>query len=272
MAGPRAFHLVRGKEAILHKIVFELRYHYGMTYLDRCGRTVNTIMREYPEWTLLSDQPSPQDAPLVSLANSCVFHFSARKLDLSLERRLGDDPISSEEVDRFTQQADSVAAIVVDQLGLKEFARIGLRVWYLFPCETRDEAERWLLDLGCYSIPAKTAETFRGTVDASSCAIVVAAEVRKFRIAITGVERQAQFDVAQGLLTVRVRDLHQKQREFLLDQERAKSKLHRSPENAAMIDVDAYQDNPIVLAPRDFIESSHRQSFEYLCAAVQEEH
>src|SRR5215471_10104339 len=106
--------MVRGKEAILQKIVFELRYWYGMTYLDRCGRTVNEIMREHPEWTLLSDHPNPQDAPLVSITNGCVFHFSGRKLDLALERELGKEPLEATDVEAFALQVGEVTSLVVD--------------------------------------------------------------------------------------------------------------------------------------------------------------
>lgn len=268
MSGQPSFPAIRGKEAILHKITFELRYHYGMTYLDRCGRTVNTIMRDHPEWTLLSDHPNPQDAPLVSLANSAVFHFSGRKLDLSLERPIGEAPLRDKDVERFSEQVDVLTASVIDQLGLEEFSRIGFRAWFVFSCASKEEAEQWLQGLGCYSTSDTLAVAFAGEIEATNFAVVIAGEDRKFRIAFNGVERQAQMDIAQGILNVRVRDLHKDQKRVLLEQQRMKARLHRSPEHAAMIDVDAYQEDPSLVESRSFVETSYGQIVTHLQQAM----
>jgi len=81
-----------GKSSILQKIVFELRYRYGYTYLDKCGRVINLIQREIPEWVPQADQVNPQNAPLVSLTNACLFNFSSHSLSFSLEKPLGKEP------------------------------------------------------------------------------------------------------------------------------------------------------------------------------------
>ncbi len=248
---------VRGKEAILHKIVFELRYRYGMTYLDRCGRTVNAILKDYPEWTLLSDHPNPQSAPLVSFANSCQFHFSGRKLDLALERPLGEDPLGPDDVEQFARQTEDVSAVVLDQLGLQEFSRIGFRAWFLFPAATQQESEQWLRGLECFSVSGAIATSWGGQIEAASVAVVLASDDRKYRIAFSGVERQAQLRIGEEILNVRPRDLPEKQRQFLLEQQRVKARMHRSPEHAAMIDVDAYAEEPAVVEPYRFVESSY---------------
>jgi hypothetical protein len=248
---------VRGKEAILHKVVFELRYRYGMTYLDRCGRTINAIMKDHPEWTLLSDHPNPQAAPLVSLANSCQFHFSGRKLDLALERPIGEDPLGPDDIKRFADQTEVVTAVVLDQLALEEFSRMGFRAWYLFPGTSQQDSEQWLQELGCYSTSDELTRAFGGQIEAVSVAVVVAADDRKYRVAFSGVERQAQLKIGEGILNVRARDLHENQRAFLLEQQRVKARMHRSPEHAAMIDVDAYAEEPAVVEPRRFIETSY---------------
>ena len=268
MPGRPTFPSIRGKEAILHKIVFELRYHYGMTYLDRCGRTVNAIMRDHPEWTLLSDHPNPQDAPLVSLANSAVFHFSGRKIDLSLERPIGEDPLSIDDVERFSGQVDALAASVIDQLGLEEFSRIGFRAWFVFSCHSKEEAEQWLQSLGCYSTSEGLAVAFAGEVEATNFAVVIAGDDRKFRIAFNGVERQAQLDIGQGILNVRVRDLHEKQKKVLVEQQKIKARMLRSPEHAAMVDVDAYQEDPAIVEPRSFVETSYDATVNHLQQAL----
>ena len=59
------------------------------------------------------------------------------------------------------------------------------------------------------------------------------------------------------------------QREVLLEQQRVKARMRRSPENAAMIDIDAYQENPVEVDPRDFVETSHTQILTRLQKAVE---
>lgn len=250
---------LRGRDAILQKVVFEVRYRFGFTYLDTCGRTVNTIMREHPEWLLRSESANPQNAPLLSLSNSCVFNFSALKYDLSLERPPDKDPLSEEDVDLFAQQAEDLHAITVDSLGLREFTRIGFRAWLLFPCSSEEESERWLRELGCYSIEGGLVRAFGASVDSSGFSVVVLGEDRKFRIAFNGVELQAQIDFGQGILGVRARDLHEKQKEFLKKQLAVKKRLRQAPEFAAMIDVDAFQESPKIIAPANFITTSIAQ-------------
>jgi len=262
---------IKGKEPILQKIVFELKYRYGFTYLDKCGRTVNTIMREHPEWDLATDQPNPQNAPLVSLRNTCLFNFNIRKYDLSLERPVGENPLSDDEVEVFFEQVDQMSAIVIEQLGLNEFTRIGFRAWYLFGCDSRDDAEAWLRDLGCYSVSSQMINAFDGELDGVGVAVVIRATDRQFRVGFNGVERQALIDVGQGMLHVRPRDLSQGQRKAFLEQERTKARLRRNPEFAAMIDIDAFQEDPEEVDPRDFAETSYRRFLQQLERAVREE-
>lgn len=255
---------IRGRECIVHKVVYELRYHHGLTFLDRCGRTVNQIMKGHPEWTLLSDQPNPQNAPLVSMANSCQFNFNARKLDLSLERTLGEDPLTPDDIDQFSVQSEAISSIVVDQLGLTDFPRIGFRIWLLFATNSKQQSEAWLRDLGCFWINERVAAEFEGEVDAASVAVVVKANSRTHRIAFTGVERQAQLKIGDAILNLRPRDLHKDQRKVLLEQQRIRSQMIRSPEHAAMIDVDTYQEDVMDCRAREFIATSYNKAIESL--------
>jgi hypothetical protein len=58
---------LNNKASILHKIVFEVRYNQGFSYLDRCGKTINAIQSEFPEWAIKGNVPDPANAGLVSL-------------------------------------------------------------------------------------------------------------------------------------------------------------------------------------------------------------
>lgn len=259
---------VGGREALLHKVVFDVRYRFGFSYLDSCGRTANTIMREFPEWFLRSDSPNPQNAPLVSLRNGCLFNFSALKYDLSLERPTGEAPLLEDNVAQFSSQAESLHAIIIDNLGLEVFTRMGCRAWYLFPCSSKEDSEEWLMGLGCYSIFDSLVKAFGSRVDSTSMSVVILGEDRKYRIAFNGVERRAEIDMGQGILGVRPRDLHEGQHKFLVEQQRLKTRIRQSPEFAAMIDVDAFLEDPQVIGPKNFIDTSLERFLPFLEKAL----
>ena len=259
---------IRGKPSILQKLVFELRYKYGFTYLDQCGRTVNKIMSEQPEWILRSDMPNPQNAPLVSIRNTCSFNFSALKLSFNLEMPLGGEPLDDKDVAEFTGQVDSVSAIVIEHLGLKHFTRIGIRVWYLFPAESKEDAEEWLQGLKSYSISDDLLSAFAGKTEATGVTVFMSGEDRKFRVAFNGVERLGSVDLGEGILNIKASSLSKDQDRFLKEQIRTKRRMLHNPEYAAMIDVDAFLDDPASVEPQDFIERSMKQISENLVTAL----
>ena len=265
---PELSFYIKGKDAIIQKLVFEVRYDYGFAYLDRCGRTVNTIMREYPEWVVRSSDPSPQNAPLVSLANSCVFNFSALRYDFALERTPGDAPFDEVEVSEFIQQVESVSTIVGDVLELRDYTRAGFRVWYLFPFDSSQMAEEWLRTLGAYEVSSRFLEAFESGVQATTAAIVMEGEDRRFRVAFSGVELQTQVDLGKEVLQVRPRQLHKKQREHLKKQMEAKRRIRQNPEHAAMIDVDVSLDHPPAAEPSEFVITSLEQIRSRLTSAL----
>jgi len=197
-----------------------------------------------------------QNAPLLSLRNSCVFNFSALKYDLGIERLPDKEPLSEGDLDEFAKQAEHIHAVVSDSLGLTEYTRIGFRAWYLFRCPSREDSEQWLRQLGCFELEDKLIGAFGSEIDAASVSVVIAGEDRKFRVAFNGVELQAQIDFGEAILSVRPRDLHEEQRRVLRDQERVKKRMRQSPEFAVMIDIDAFQEDPQVISPADFIHTS----------------
>lgn len=249
---------IRGKEAIHDRIAFELRYRFGYAYLDKCGRILNTLFRDYPEWVLRGEQVSPQNAPLVSLRNSCLLNFSSDRIALTLERAK-EQPLSPEEVAQFLEQVDTVSALVTEQLGITEFIRIGCRSWYIFAADNVGASEKWLSELGLYQLSKQAISAFGEHVEASDLTLILVGDDRKYRINLSGIERQALVDTGEGLLTVRARTLHEKQREFLMEQQRLKKRVRQNPQFASAIDVDAFLENSLLVKPRDFVETSIEQ-------------
>jgi len=262
--------VIHGKQPLLQRVVFEVRYYFGYNYLDNCGRCLNMIMRDHPEW-FMRDGASPSSAPLVSLRNSACLNFSSTKYDLSIERVPGEEPVSEDDMLEFVCQSDCIHDIISTHLGLAEFARVGFRAWYLFGCDSEGEAERWLRELGCYTISPRLLGAFDGTLEDIGVSALIAGQDRKYRIAFHGVQRTAQIDFGQGLLTLQPRYMHNGQRKALLEREKRKKRMKQNPDFAAMIDIDAYQQNPEVIEPGRFVQSSREQFLLMLAKACETE-
>ena len=60
----------------LEQVIFQLRFSQGYLYLDRCGKILNEIGKDYPDW-VVSNNVSPQGAALISNSNGCILNFSS---------------------------------------------------------------------------------------------------------------------------------------------------------------------------------------------------
>lgn len=253
--------IIKGLQAVCHKVVYEAHYKEGFTYLDRCGSTVNEIMRSSPEWILSESSPSPQNAPLVSLRNGTKFNFSTRKYDFGLEQPVGTGKeLEQKDISEFIGQVDLVSSIVNERLSLKDFSRIGLRIWYLFPAITKEISEQWISQLlKEMPIDDSIAKAFGGIIEAKNYVIIISSNDRRFRISINGVERHAQADLGDSILNIRASTLSKDQNKFLMQQMKARKRIRMNPDFAAMIDVDSFVEMPKDVEAKDYITESLKQ-------------
>lgn len=124
--------------------------------------------------------------------------------------------------------------------------------------------------LPCYSLSPQFSAAFGGQFESAGIAAVIAGNDRKFRVAFNAIERHAQLDLGEGLLQVRASSLSKKQNKHLQKQELVKRRMRSNPEYAALIDIDAFQEEPDSVDPRDFIETSLQQIPAGLTKAVSE--
>jgi hypothetical protein len=259
---------IKGKDGILHKLVYEVRYNNGFLYLDRCGLTAKRIMSTFPEWIVKSQDVSPQNAPLVSLANGAKFSFGALKYDLSMDQPMGREvALTENDVNGFITQADSVTRIVHEELELQEFTRVGFRMWYLFGGNSKEECEDWIDKLGIFKVEKSLTDAFSGNVQSQNHVVVLSGQDRNIRLAVNGVENLAQLDLGNEILSIQAHKLSQKQNAMLIKQNKVRQRLRVNPSFATMIDVDAFVEKPIDAVAGDYIQESFRQIQEGLSKA-----
>ncbi len=261
--------IILGQKAVYHKLVYEVRYNQGFVYLDRCGTTSNRIVQNFPEWLLSAQNVNPQQAPLTHAIMGIKFNFGPLKYDFSLDQRINTDaPIGKQDVDDFVREVESVSTIVHEELELKQFTREGFRVWYIFPTKSDEHSRDWICKLRGFSFQSQLIEAFSGVLESLGFTLVIKSDDRKFRISVNAVERTEQLDLGSETLRVLPRSLPKKQRDHLLDQLKIKHRLLVNPECGVMIDVDAYVEDPIEIAPADFITESLNRIEQSLPAAL----
>jgi hypothetical protein len=243
---------IRDKNAFCNKLVYEVRYQHGMTYLDRCGTIANRITMTYPEW-VLQDSPNPQNAPMIHPLSGMHLNFNALKYDFSLDQSV-DKPLERNDIDDFIDQVECLSTIIHEELELRSFVREGFRIWYVLGMESEEEANQWITNLGIFSVNRSVPTAFEGTIESAGHFVIIATNERKYRISINPAERLERLDV--GNLSVLPRSLSRKQREALLGQMKAKRRLRLNPQHIVALDVDAYVEEPIEIVPRDFLTRS----------------
>jgi hypothetical protein len=249
MTKARGVRLISGKEPLLRQLIFEVRYRGGFTYLDKCGRILNLISRDYPEW-VIGNEITPQSAPLYSMVNGCRFNFSATRFDFNLDKTVG-DPIT-DEVQQFIDQVGTLSQVIINELALKDFIRMGVRGFYFFPCDSKDESEKWLRDLAIYTVSPRVTSAFGDQIEGGSFGVVVSGSECRYRIAANGVEISAQMNVGTEILSVRASTLKEDRLKHLVKQREVERQLRINPGFAAVIDIDAFHEDPPSIDPRDF--------------------
>ncbi len=245
---------INGKNSILQKLVFEVRYEYGYAYLDKCGRVVNIITRSLPEWNVTAINLN--GASLINVRDDSVLAFSSNKFSLVLEQGQGGS-LSAAHLTNFAEQAETVSAILIEQLGLKDFTRIGFRSFHWFACNNTNESVAWLNSLGLYSVSDKLGKAFGEKTEAVSFTIIIPGKEWKYRIELNTMEQQLRVGIDQESLKVPAHMLPNNQKQHLIRQMAVRKQLKANPEFAAVVDADLFQDFPMVVSPKNFITSTY---------------
>src|SRR5205823_1035418 len=117
----------------------------------RCGRLLKQLLGQAPEW-VVAPEPTPQGTSLFNVRTGAQVGISMGSASLALDRRTADEVIDASELEEFLAQIDSALGLVVDELEVSQFTRVGYREDYYFSCESKEESETWLQGLGVVSV------------------------------------------------------------------------------------------------------------------------
>lgn len=266
----RTVEMIRGREPMLRRMVCEVRYADGQLYLDHCGRLLKRLVREMPEW-VIAPAPTPQGTTLHNLVAGTELGFSLESASLALDHSSTDEIIEAEEAVEFVSQVEGVLGMVLDELEVTEFKRLGYREYHHFSFDTKEESEKWLQDLGLVTVSPRLYEAFGATPEALGVAVVMEGEVCRYRIGVNGIERAAQIPVGDTVLTVRPSAAHERQRQKLIQALKRKRQRQISSAFAVVLDVDAYLVNQAEADLPTFVREQSQAVLPLLKKALQVE-
>ncbi len=237
----------RPPRVLVHKVVLEIRYDHGFTYLDRCGYTLNELLRSLPGWEL--DSASPQASTVRCNDLGAAFSFNSQKLDLNLQQteKVSELLPIGETADLCSKLADAV----LDSLGIEDITRVGFRVWQVAGEHSKESAAAKIKALGIVSLDG-FGELGLTSVDEASFAILGQREEVQLRVAVASVEQQIQIDAATlRQAAIDPWKMPVDQRKARIAKLKAKRVIEHFPQYSVLVDIDSF-----VEYPRDFIGDS----------------
>lgn len=115
----------------LSRVVFELKYNDGFLYWDNCGVTILEIRKKFPEWKW--DRTSTELS---------IFRELQKKIELLFN--IKNIRFTQDEVDNLNQlkkAATEITPIILEQLKIDVFSRVGNRFYYHFPIDTIEQGK-----------------------------------------------------------------------------------------------------------------------------------
>lgn len=240
---------------IAHRYVYELRYEFGQVYWDRAGRIAKEILAENKEWEF--DAIDLNRCRLSHRDSNMMFNFGPEKLDLSQTQNADVEHLLS--VGEFGALAEVVTSIVVEQLDLVYFPRIGFRKWRLYGTTDREQSYQFMRDLKLFRMESSVTDAL-GEIFEVSHRLVVERKEHMVRIALGPFEQQVA--LSPSIIRAAKEKAHQhprQQKQILIDQMMAKRKIEHYPLFGILLDMDAYVEDPPYpdgLSVSDFIATA----------------
>ncbi|MDB4766544.1 hypothetical protein OAG71_02520 [bacterium] len=234
---------LKGADPHFEKIVIEIRYADGYSYLDKCGKLISTILEQNDEWSVDPNDPNPQSANLYSFANGASLGINTKRIGLVLETPSGNKSLKFDDIEGFKEQIDSVVKLTLTLLGVEKLTRIGVRLWYLFPFDNQQTREMWIDSLGIVKVAPEFVEALNGELDGGSFALGVKSEDNlSYRISLNSAERNSHLEVGNRTINIASSKLSEGQAKKLRKLHEKRMKSVNEDKFPAMIDIDVFKE------------------------------
>jgi hypothetical protein len=122
-------------QIILSSVVFQVRYAFGHTYLDRCGQSMVDIEMNLPDW--IAGEANPEKGQLANPKKGYVISFNSNIYTFT-----SNNPNTT--IEDMADNVDATWRIICQNLGLREFIRVAVRFNYISAKKSFEDSEKSL--------------------------------------------------------------------------------------------------------------------------------
>lgn len=230
--------IVPNSRRIKNKQVVELRYGLGHIYWDRCGRIINEVLSGSPEWAFDSMKSGHCVMTRMDQNLQFVFGYGTLHLMQTQDVRVTDLlPVKD-----FAEIAESLAQIVIRVLELREFTRLGFRVWHMFETPSRYDANQAIARLKHFQFSERW-----GKVIAPTFSVEIEQPSRMLRVNLSSFEQEIRISPnLERNERIQAKNLPTGQREARIEKLKAKYKVESFPQCGVLVDIDGWIEDPLM--------------------------
>jgi hypothetical protein len=222
-------------KVVFDRVVFEVRYAFGSTYLDRAGQTLVDLERSRPGW--VPGEVTPQGGNNLNpergytvLVNASLVNFTTSRLE---------NPEELSDLKSIASEVDETWRVVKANLGVKEFPRLAARFFFLAPTNSEEDSER-VVERSTLQLQLPNTFSEKYSLDRRQIVAVVKSTDTEYRVELHGIV-QATGLAAPEVLVTSPRLLSKGQRAAQVAMARARERASKDYRHAASLDVDCVQ-------------------------------
>ena len=163
----------------LQRAILEVRYDRGSLYWDKSGSTILNIQQKFPEWTW--EDTTGERVVLRNTSHQMEMNFGYAKMTFIQHYVDNLDPLKS--------VSDDLIPIVVSNLQIAKFVRIGNRYLYILPLKSTDEGKKILAESQAIIIPEQCLSIYGKDAAKDRFTYYVHVEDFSYRLELAIVER-----------------------------------------------------------------------------------
>jgi len=237
------------KKPILDSLSFEVRYAYGSLYLDRCGQTMVDIEKRFAGW--ITGPADPNSATMENFEDNFKVQFNSNKYNFFATKP------SSQSIEYIAETAAKIWKVILANLNLEEFPRIGCRAQYLLATKSIEAANN-LIKKSSLKIEIPSQITEDGfSLKSNKVDVVFINDEIEYQVKLEPIIRSESVNPS-ALVSVEPRSLPKNQQEALLNKLKGLNDYSVNPMYAVQLDVDCSQYHPESFSVEEYINGRHK--------------
>lgn len=230
----------------LNNIAFGINFELGHLYYDRCGQCLKDIEESCQGWYV--NNVDPKATRVENPENNLSVEFTNTRYSFTADKAFRRD------IGLITKEANSIWKIIKANLGLTDFTRIGYRPSFLLPTRSAEESEKRINSADLKVTLSEFMKNAGYRLRSQHIIINFIKEPMEYRIELASLIRHEAIN-PNAILKGDARYLSQRQRAFLIAQQKQIAEYSHNPMFAISFDIDCFEMNPKSVNVEEFISN-----------------